>query len=105
MVVQKRTLHTILALLAITALLAGIIAVLRAVPTTSVTGDTVNPSVPVAANHPPPAQRVVPPIPLQPQPDLTKPINILVLGADSRTKDDPGRTDTIMLVRLDPVTK
>jgi LCP family protein required for cell wall assembly len=47
----------------------------------------------------------VPPIPLQPQPDLDKPLNILLLGADSRTKNDPGRADTIMLVRLDPVTK
>jgi LCP family protein required for cell wall assembly len=93
----------ILALLAIAALLSGIVAVSRALPASSiVTGDTANPS---AADHPPPAQRVVPPIPLQPQPDLDKPINILLLGADSRTKDDPGRADTIMLVRLDPVTK
>jgi LCP family protein required for cell wall assembly len=93
----------IVALLAIAALLSGIVAVSRALPASSVvTGDTANPS---AADHPPPAQRVVPPIPLQPQPDLDKPINILLLGADSRTKDDPGRADTIMLVRLDPVTK
>ncbi|MHB8106857.1 MAG: LCP family protein [Candidatus Cryosericum sp.] len=104
--VHRRTLHLILALVAITALLAGIVVVSRAVPIGSVvSGNTANPSVPATANHPPPAQRVVPPIPLQPQPDLTKPINILLLGADSRTKDDPGRTDTIMLVRLDPVTK
>jgi len=99
-VVQKHTLHTILALLAITALLAGVVAVSRAVPTTSVTGDTVNPSVPGAVDHPPPAQRMVPPIPLQPEPDLNKPINILLLGADSRVTSDPGRADTIMLVRL-----
>jgi len=104
-VVQKHTLHTILALLAITALLAGVVAVSRAVPTTSVTGDTVNPSVPGAVDHPPPAQRMVPPILLQPEPDLNKPINILLLGADSRVTSDPGRADTIMLVRLDPVTK
>jgi len=101
-VVQKHTLHTILALLAITALLAGIVAVSRAVPTASViTGDT----VPGAVDHPPPAQRMVPPIPLQPEPDLNKPINILLLGADSRVTSDPGRADTIILVRLDPVTK
>ena len=104
--VQKRTLHTVLALLAITALLAGIATVSLARPTASlITGDTVNPSVPGAADPPVPAQRVVPPIPLQPQPDLDKPINILLLGADSREKNDPGRADTIMLVRLDPVTK
>jgi polyisoprenyl-teichoic acid--peptidoglycan teichoic acid transferase len=105
-VVQKRTLHTILALLAITALLTGIAAVSRALPASSVvTGKTANPSAVGAVDHPPPAQRVVPPIPLQPQPDLDKPLNILLLGADSRTKDDPGRADTIMLVRLDPATK
>ena len=104
--VQKRTLHTVLALLAITALLAGIATVSLARPTASViTGDTVNPSVPGAADHPLPAQRMVPPIPLQPEPDLNKPINVLLLGADSRVTSDPGRADTIMLVRLDPVTK
>ncbi len=36
---------------------------------------------------------------------LDKHINILVLGCDARTKDDPGRSDSIMLVGLDPVTK
>jgi len=101
-VVQKHTLHTILALLAITALLSGIAAVSLALPTASViTGDM----VPGAVDHPPPAQRMVPPIPLQPEPDLNKPINILLLGADSRVTSDPGRADTIILVRLDPVTK
>ncbi|MCX6084354.1 MAG: LCP family protein [Caldiserica bacterium] len=106
MAVQKHTLHVILALLAITALLAGIAAVSRALPTYSVvTDDPANPSASGTADHPVPAQRVVPPIPLQPQPDLDKPLNILLLGADSREKDDPGRADTIMLVRLDPATK
>lgn len=100
--VRKRTLHTVLALLAITALLAGIVAVSRAVP---IDYDAANPSVPGTADHPVPAQRVVPPIPLQPEPDLNKPINVLLLGADSRETSDPGRADTIILVRLDPVTK
>jgi len=45
------------------------------------------------------------PEPLKAQPDLTKPINILLLGADSRTRNDPGRTDAIILMRLDPTTK
>lgn len=106
MVVQKRTLHMILALLAIMALLAGIVAVSRAVPTYSVvTGDPANPSAVGAVDHPSPAQRMVPPIPLQPGPNLDKPLNILLLGADSREKNDPGRTDTMILVRLDPATK
>jgi LCP family protein required for cell wall assembly len=96
----------ILALLAITALLVGIAAMSLALPASSIiTGDTANPSVPGIVDHPPPAERMVPPIPLQPQPDLDKPINILLLGADSRTKSDPGRTDTMILVRLDPATK
>ncbi|MBA4364411.1 MAG: hypothetical protein C0398_00175 [Coprothermobacter sp.] len=103
MAVQERTLHRILALLAIAALLVGVAAVSRGLPLSYVvTGDTANPS---ALDHPVPAQRVVPPIPLEPQPDLDKPLNILLLGADSREKDDPGRADTIMLVRLDPATK
>jgi len=106
MAVQERTRHIVLALLAITALLAGIAAVSRALPASSVATDgTPNPSVPGATDHPVPAQRVVPPIPLEPQPDLDKPLNILLLGADSRVNDDPGRADTIMLVRLDPATK
>jgi LCP family protein required for cell wall assembly len=96
----------ILALLAITALLAGIAVVSRALPASSVVSDdTANPSALGVTDHPVPAQRVVPPIPLQPQPDLDKPLNILLLGADSRMKEDPGRADTIMLVRLDPATK
>jgi len=102
MAAQKHILHMIMALLAIAALLAGIAAVSRALPTYSiVTGD----SAASAVDHPPPAQRVVPPIPLQPEPDLDKPLNILLLGADAREKGDPGRADTIMLVRLDPATK
>jgi LCP family protein required for cell wall assembly len=99
---EKRTLHRVLALLAISALLAGIVAVSRAVPAyLLVTSD----STAGAVDHPPPAQRVVPPIPLEPQPDLAEPLNILLLGADSREKGDPGRADTMMLVRLDPATK
>lgn len=106
MAAQKRILQTILALLVVAALLAGVAAVSRALSVSSVvTGDPANPSASGAVDHPPPAQRVVPPISLPPQPDLDKPINILLLGADSREKNDPGRTDTIMLVRLDPATK
>lgn len=43
--------------------------------------------------------------PVKPMVALDKHINILVLGCDARTKDDPGRSDSIMLVGLDPVTK
>jgi len=43
--------------------------------------------------------------PVKPVVRLDKHINILVLGCDARTKDDPGRSDSIMLVGLDPVTK
>ena len=43
--------------------------------------------------------------PAKPVVTLEKHINILVLGSDARTKDDPGRSDSIMLVGLDPVTK
>jgi LCP family protein required for cell wall assembly len=103
MTLQKRTLHRVLALLVIAALLVGVVAIVRGLPPACVvTDDTANPSAP---NHPVPAQRVVPPIPLEPQPDLDQPLNILLLGADSRDKEDPGRADTIMLVRLDPVAK
>jgi len=102
MVAQKRTLHMILALLAIVVLLASIVTLSRAVPAYSLVTDD---SVTAAVDHPPPAQRVVPPIPLQPEPDLDKPLNILLLGADSREQSDPGRVDTIILVRLDPTTK
>ena len=42
---------------------------------------------------------------VKPVVSLDKRINILVLGCDARTKDDPGRSDSIMLVGLDPVTK
>ncbi len=100
--VQKRTLHIALALLAIVAMLVGIAFVLHAVPARFLVTDD---SITAAVDHPPPAQRVVPPIPLQPEPDLDKPLNILLLGADSREKSDPGRADTIILVRLDPATK
>lgn len=43
--------------------------------------------------------------PVKPTVRLDKHINILVLGSDARTKDDPGRSDSIMLVGLNPVTK
>lgn len=43
--------------------------------------------------------------PVKPMVRLDKHINVLVLGCDARTKDDPGRSDSIMLVGLDPVTK
>ncbi|MFM1652532.1 LCP family protein [Brevibacillus sp. B_LB10_24] len=32
-------------------------------------------------------------------------VNILLLGGDGRSDDDPGRTDTMLLVSIDPVTK
>jgi LCP family protein required for cell wall assembly len=102
MTLQERTLHKVLALLAIAALLVGVVAVSHAVPAYSLVTDD---STAGAVDHPPPAQRVMPPIPLEPQPDLDQPLNILLLGADSRDKEDPGRADTIMLVRLDPATK
>jgi LCP family protein required for cell wall assembly len=42
---------------------------------------------------------------VKPMVSLDKHVNILVLGCDARTKDDPGRSDSIMLVGLDPATK
>jgi len=103
MTARRHALHAILAVLAITALVAGVALVARSLPAGFLAGN--GQSTPSAETPGVPAQRVVPPIPLQPQPDLTKPVNILLLGADSRTKDDPGRTDTIILVHLDPTTK
>ena len=103
MAVQKRTLHMVLALAGDSGAACryrGRVHML-CLPTLLSTDD----SVTAAVDHPPPAQRVVPPIPLQPEPDLDKPLNILLLGADSREKNDPGRADTIILVRLDPATK
>ena len=44
-------------------------------------------------------------VPIKTVVKLDRHINILVLGCDARTKDDPGRSDSIMLVGLDPVTK
>ncbi len=103
MTARRHALHTVLAVLTIVVLLVGIVAVSRSLPpSVLMRGD---PSTPSEEKPGVPAQRVVPPIPLQPQPDLDKPLNILLLGADSRTKNDPGRTDTIILVRLDPVTR
>ncbi len=37
--------------------------------------------------------------------DLTKSINILILGTDQRTPDEGARTDTMILVNIDPKTK
>jgi len=36
--------------------------------------------------------------------NLQERINILVIGVDSRDKNDPGRSDSIMLIGLDPVS-
>jgi LCP family protein required for cell wall assembly len=37
--------------------------------------------------------------------NLDNHVNIVLLGTDSRAKEDPGRSDSIMLVGLDPATK
>jgi len=37
--------------------------------------------------------------------NLHERVNILVTGVDSRTTDDPGRSDSIMLIGLDPVAR
>lgn len=37
--------------------------------------------------------------------NLHQRVNILLLGSDSRQKDDPGRSDSIILLGLDPVSK
>jgi LCP family protein required for cell wall assembly len=37
--------------------------------------------------------------------DLTKNINILILGSDQRTKDEPARSDVMILVNINPETK
>ncbi len=37
--------------------------------------------------------------------NLHERINVLVTGVDSRGKDDPGRSDSIMLIGLDPVSR
>lgn len=100
---RKRSLHITLASVVIVALLVGVIVGSHAVPAWSLSA--AGSAVSASTDHPPPAQRVVPPIPLQPQPDLEAPLNILLLGADSREASDPGRADTIMLVRLDPTTR
>lgn len=103
---QRHTSRAVAAILVLALLLLGIAVLAHVLSGTSVGSDNIaNPSAVDSAEHPHPAQRVVPPIPLQPEPDLDKPLNILLLGADSRVASDPGRTDTIMLVRLDPKTK
>ncbi len=102
MTTRRHVLHAILAVLAIMALAAGVALVARSLPADWLARN--GQSTPSAETPGVPAQRVVPPIPLQPQPDLDSPLNILVLGADSRTKNDPGRADAIILVRLEPAT-
>jgi len=96
---RKNWFHRVFAV-ALLVVLAGAMVVLpRAVPASLL------PAAPTdgdAASHPPPAQRVVPPIPLLPQKALDQPLNILLMGADSRVASDPGRTDAIILMRLDP---
>lgn len=37
--------------------------------------------------------------------DLSQNINILILGTDQRTKDEPSRSDVMMLINIDPETK
>jgi LCP family protein required for cell wall assembly len=37
--------------------------------------------------------------------NLHERVNILVMGVDSRAKDDPGRSDSIMLIGLDPAAR
>jgi LCP family protein required for cell wall assembly len=37
--------------------------------------------------------------------NLSKNTNILILGTDQRTEDEPSRSDTIILVNIDPKTK
>jgi LCP family protein required for cell wall assembly len=37
--------------------------------------------------------------------NLRERVNILVMGVDSRAKDDPGRSDSIMLIGLDPASR
>jgi LCP family protein required for cell wall assembly len=102
MTARKHALHAILVVLVMAALLAGVAVASRSLPIGSLTGD--DQSTPSAEKPGVPAQRVVPPIPLPPEPDLDKPLNILLLGADSRTNSDPGRADAIILVRVEPAT-
>ena len=44
------------------------------------------------------ARELKPPLP-------GKPVNILLIGSDQQVEGDPGRSDTLLLVRLDPDTK
>jgi LCP family protein required for cell wall assembly len=103
MTARRHALHRILVVLAVVALLAGVAATSRSLPVGSLVRG--NQSTPSTEKPGVPAERVVPPIPLLPQADLEKPLNILLLGADSRVKNDPGRTDAMILARLDPKTK
>lgn len=100
---RRHAWHAVLAVLAIMALIAGVAVVARSLPA----GLLVRRDRPTPPTEKPgvPAQRVVPPIPLPPEPDLTKPLNILLLGVDTRTPSDPGRADAIILVRLEPATR
>ncbi len=96
---RKNGFHMVFAVALLVVLAGAMVALPRAVPASLL------PAAPTdsdAANHPPPAQRVVPPIPLLPQKALDQPLNILLMGADSRVASDPGRADAIILMRLDP---
>jgi LCP family protein required for cell wall assembly len=102
MSVRRNLIHRVVAV-ALLVVLAGAMVVLpRAVPASSLPPAQTGADT---ANHPPPAQRVVPPIPLLPQKDLDWPLNILLMGADSRVASDPGRADAIILMRLEPATR
>jgi LCP family protein required for cell wall assembly len=102
MTARRHALHAILVVLVMVALLVGVAVASRSLPIGSlVRGNQSTPSAEVPGV---PAQRVVPPIPLPPEPDLDKPLNILLLGADSRTNSDPGRADAIILVRVEPAS-
>lgn len=103
MTARRHAWHAILAVLAITALMVVVAVVARSLPADLLVRS--DQSTPPAEEPGVPAQRVVPPIPLPPLPDLNKPLNILLLGADSRIPSDPGRADAMILVRLEPATK
>lgn len=52
-----------------------------------------------------PTQQKTDPVVTRPTEGDAKPINVLLLGCDTRSPDDPGRSDTIIVARLDPVRK
>jgi LCP family protein required for cell wall assembly len=83
MTARKHALHAILVVLVMAALLAGVAVASRSLPVGPLTGG--DQSTPSTEKLGVPAQRVVPPIPLPPEPD-------------------PGRADAIILVRVEPAT-